>query len=120
MPASFSTASLVGLAFTTFAVAAPPEADNLHVRSTGIQWGPCDDAIQAVVKASNYTGTTGCATLTVPLDYTNKSLNATVPLNLFYAPSPAGNSKGTVQFNFGGPGLPGRTELASQIAIWQS
>jgi hypothetical protein len=120
MPINFSTAAILSLAYTTFAFAAPLEGDNLHIRATGIQWGSCDDTIQAVVKAGNYNGTIGCANLTVPLDYTNKSLDATVPLNLFYVPVPAGKSKGTIQFNFGGPGLPGRTELASQIAVWQS
>ena len=66
-----------------------------------------------------YNGTIDCAKLTVPLDYTNKSSNATIDLNLVRVPVATGKKKGTLQFNFGGPGIAGRSRLVSSAGNWQ-
>jgi pimeloyl-ACP methyl ester carboxylesterase len=53
-----------------------------------------------------------CGTLLVPLDYTNTSSNATLELQLARIPALSRPSRGSIQFNFGGPGEPGRPLLA--------
>ncbi|KAH7400966.1 hypothetical protein DE146DRAFT_654534 [Phaeosphaeria sp. MPI-PUGE-AT-0046c] len=106
--------ALCSLPFSTLVLAAPFQG-----RSSGIQWGPCDASLEAFKVAGGYNGTINCANLTVPLDYTNKSSNATIDLNLLRIPAPKGKSKGSLQFNFGGPGLVARSQLAQQVLTWQ-
>ncbi len=57
-----------------------------------------------------------CATLDVPFDYTANDPNDTLTLNLLRAPAPL-KSKGSILTNPGGPGLPGRNNLAQLASI---
>jgi hypothetical protein len=60
-----------------------------------IQWSPC-----------NLTGTTPilCGSLPVPLDYADPSSTATLDLELLKIPASKNSSRGSIFFNFGGPG----------------
>lgn len=71
-----------------------------------VEWGPCKDI------ALNTTYTYDCGTLTVPFDHASPS-NRTVDLQLTRIPAVEQPSRGSVFFNFGGPGLEGRYTLVS-------
>jgi len=74
-----------------------------------ITWGPCTD--------HNVTNTNlTCGTLFVPLDYTDKSSNATLQLDLMKLPATKQPFKGSILFNFGGPGVAGRDSFLGQAA----
>lgn len=66
-----------------------------------------------MVKTPNYT--IQCANISVPLDYTRERSNSTLTLELLRAPAQKQPSKGSVLFNFGGPGLVGRSQLAQTL-----
>jgi hypothetical protein len=86
-----------------------------------MQWSQCDSILTELSVLSGYNGTVNCANLTVPLGYTNNTSNATIELNFLHVPVSNGRSEtGTVQLNYGGPGLAGRAELASSITIYQA
>jgi hypothetical protein len=90
-------------------------------RSSGIQWSQCDNILVETAIETGYNGTINCANLTVPLDYTTKTSNATIQLNLLHVPVPSGRTKlGSVQLNYGGPGIVGRAELAATITTFQA
>lgn len=114
IPFSARYLALYSLPFAPLVLAAPSKA-----RSSGIQWGPCDAELEATKVTGGYNGTIHCAKLAVPLDYTNKTCNATIDLDLVRVPVPIGKSKGTLQFNFGGPGIAGRPQLVKQATTWQ-
>ncbi|KAK4612044.1 Tripeptidyl aminopeptidase [Fulvia fulva] len=78
---------------------------------SSIRWGLCDEA------KVNGTLPMDCATLRVPLDYSDPASKATILLELARVPSAMQPSKGSIQFNFGGPGATGRGTLAAQAAV---
>lgn len=83
-------------------------------RGSLVQWGLCNETeLPSEVPIE-------CGTLRVPLDYTKSNSTATLPLELVKVPAAQQPSKGTIQFNFGGPGLPGRTGLAAQAPLLQA
>jgi hypothetical protein len=61
-------------------------------RSSGIQWSQCDNILVETAIETGYNGTINCANLTVPLDYTTKTSNATIQLNLLHVPIPSGRT----------------------------
>ena len=65
-----------------------------------------------------------CATLTVPLDYTDKKSNATLRLDLLRAPaSKKCDKKRSILLNFGGPGADGVADFAlfaERMQAWVS
>lgn len=71
--------------------------------STGVQWQACDPA------EFNNTVTLECGSLLVPLDYTSPNSTDLLQLQLIRSPAIVQPSKGSILFNFGGPGEPGRT-----------
>lgn len=82
-----------------------------HLRSEdvgAIQWGPCNGTVANLTKVP-----ITCAKLPVPLDYTNETNGITVGLDLIKAPATRQPVKGTILFNFGGPGGDGHVNLAS-------
>ncbi|KAF5125758.1 Tripeptidyl aminopeptidase [Metarhizium anisopliae] len=84
------------------AAQASPLAESQQNR---LKWSPCEIA--------NATVPLECGTLTVPLDYTNKTANATLQLQLQRAPAKQ-KSKSTksILLNFGGPGADGVEDFA--------
>ncbi|KAH8651203.1 peptidase S33, tripeptidyl-peptidase [Xylariales sp. PMI_506] len=98
-----TAASAVTLAFLELSHA-------LAYRSTGVQWQACDPI------EFNSTVTLECSTLLVPLDYTAPNSTETLALNLIRTPAITQPSKGSILFNFGGPGEPGRSSFSALAA----
>ncbi|KAI1210263.1 alpha/beta-hydrolase [Annulohypoxylon truncatum] len=70
-----------------------------------LQWGPCNKTeVPSDVPVQ-------CSTLLVPLDYTEKDSNETLQLDLVKVIAPVQPSKGSILFNFGGPGGTARNEI---------
>jgi hypothetical protein len=61
-----------------------------------------------------------CGALQVPLDYTEPSSNATLHLELAKVPALIQPSRGSILFNFGGPGIPGRRSLGALAGLLQA
>ncbi|CAL8580360.1 hypothetical protein XPA_006089 [Xanthoria parietina] len=57
-----------------------------------------------------------CGTLTVPLDYVDTTSNATLELQLVKVSAVKQPKKGSILFNPGGPGSPGRDLIAGAQA----
>lgn len=96
------------LTLTSAAIASPLNRRNDTQDGTGmgIKWGECD-----LLSLGN--APIECANLTVPLDYTKPVANETVRLSLVKVPATEKESKGSILFNFGGPGSEARQSLAS-------
>ena len=90
----------------------PAYAASLTTRSERIAWGSCDEI--------NGTLPIQCGNLTVPLDYTNPEPDATLNLQLLKVPAAKTPKKGSIMFNFGGPGLRARSLLASEAKKLQA
>jgi len=71
-----------------------------------IKWGNCTDVF--VFEKVPLT----CANLSVPLDYTDLKSNKSLGLQLVRVPAVKKPSRGSILFNFGGPGGDGRRELS--------
>lgn len=111
-----SLKSLIQLCLATSAVALPsnkPKQDS----ESGINWGPCN---QTELDAWGASLAADCGTLDVPLDYSNESCTDKLPLQLLRVPAAVQPSKGSILFNFGGPGEPGRSGLASVDTIMRN
>ena len=99
------------LALAAYAIPAPSAStisNDLMTRSPQtIEWGPCGDL------GFNETVELSCGSLTVPLDYTEPESGETLDLQILKILAPNQPSKGSVFFNFGGPGATGIGEMAS-------
>lgn len=91
---------------------ATPLALHNHARSEKIAWGNCED--------EGVTAPAQCGNLTVPLDYTEPDSGKTLQLQLLKVPAIRGPKKGTILFNFGGPGLEARLSLFRDGDILQA
>ncbi|KAJ4003904.1 hypothetical protein NW752_012039 [Fusarium irregulare] len=78
--------------------------------ASSLQWGPCDldlaEDAQKLIKAGD------CATIEVPLDYTDPKSEKTVELQLIRYNATKKPFKGSVLWNPGGPGISGIETLA--------
>ncbi|KAK3384095.1 TAP-like protein-domain-containing protein [Lasiosphaeria ovina] len=77
-------------------------ADLAQAASSKIHWGPCD------LGEFNTTLSLQCATLRVPLDYSHPNSSSKIDLKVVKIPAAVQPSRGSIQLNFGGPGLPSR------------
>ena len=73
-------------------------------RTTDVKWGPC---------TMNGTLPVQCGNITVPLDYTKPESTASLVIGLLKVPATKQPKKGSILFNFGGPGFPSRADLAA-------
>ena len=97
------------LSIVAYATAAPSAsvASIQDTRGSGkIQWEPCGDL------GVNGTTKLECGNLNVPLDYTEPDSGETLELQILRAPAPNQPSKGSVFFNFGGPGASGIPQMS--------
>lgn len=97
------------VASAAYAAAAPwaPGTSFHDARSTQeIEWSPCGEL------GFNQTVPLSCGSLTVPLDYTEPDSGETLDLQILRIPALKQPSKGSVFFNFGGPGASGIGEMA--------
>lgn len=83
-------------------------ASSFYDETPKIRWGACNDL--ALNRGSDQI--LKCANLSVPLDYTEPSSNEKLSLELIKVPASHQPSKGSILFNFGGPGFTGRSSLA--------
>ncbi|KAK0633897.1 TAP-like protein-domain-containing protein [Immersiella caudata] len=81
--------------------------------SAKIEWGPCKDG------EFNTTLTVQCGTLNVPLDYTSQVSNESLDLEVVKLLAPVQPSQGSIQLNFGGPGVPTRELVVAVGPILQ-
>ncbi|KAI1377912.1 alpha/beta-hydrolase [Hypoxylon crocopeplum] len=96
--ASFRT--LLQLSFLSLSLAQPYGTSKL-------QWGPCNKTeVPSNVPVE-------CSALFVPLDYTDTRSNETLKLDLVKVLAPVKPSKGSILFNFGGPGGTGRDVIGN-------
>jgi len=84
-----------GLCLAAFASAAA---------SSKIRWGPCPKGEFTTTVAVQ------CGTLRVPLDYTQPNSRKTLDLEIVKIPAAVQPSRGSIQLNFGGPGVPTRQD----------
>jgi hypothetical protein len=78
-----------------------------------IQWVPCPAALNVNNR------TFQCGTLAVPLDYSNPSSNQTLNLDIIKIPALKKPKKGSILFNWGGPGGDGLHNMANGSLIVQ-
>ncbi|KAL6404980.1 hypothetical protein AUP68_11819 [Ilyonectria robusta] len=76
-----------------------------HPIHHGITWRPCGLGL-------NETAPMSCGSLAVPLDYTDTSSNKKLMLELLKVDAVNSPSRGSILFNFGGPGASGKADLA--------
>lgn len=105
----FSQALLPFSLLAAASASAIPARDSAATQK--IKWGPC---------GFNGTLPIVCGNLSVPLDYTDKSSKATLTLNVIKAPTAHKPSRGSILFNFGGPGGDGQQNLASIASAMQA
>ncbi|KAK5172241.1 uncharacterized protein LTR77_003879 [Saxophila tyrrhenica] len=83
---------------------------------TGIDFQPCQELNNNITRINGVEGTTfECATLNVPLDYTDLS-SRPLELDLFRVPATEEPVLGSVLINFGGPGGTGAENLPAYAA----
>lgn len=79
-----------------------------------IDWAPCDldfpESLKSIIEAQNET--LDCATLSVPLDYSNPKDGRSIDLQLIRAKATKEPFKGSILTNPGGPGGSGVQEIA--------
>jgi len=107
MASSSSSYAVRFLSLLAITYATPLHADSINTaRGQSVQWGPCPTELSAISTAP-----IDCGNFLVPLDYTRPS-NETVNLELVRIPALRKPSKGSIFFNFGGPGDDGKNGLA--------
>jgi len=107
--------SSTALFILPFAVAASAAVVTYGLNSSrGIRWGDCE-------RLDTKGQPLQCATLPVPLDYTNpdSSDRNTLVLDLIRYPATNGTSKGTIMLNFGGPGEDGFKSMVENAVVMQ-
>ncbi|KAL2848552.1 TAP-like protein-domain-containing protein [Aspergillus pseudoustus] len=82
-----------------------------------IQWSPCNATEFNATKFTTKPLIFECATLDVPYDYTQPNSSETLPLELLRVPAQL-QSRGSILFNLGGPGLPGRQGFIQAVATF--
>ena len=83
------------------------------VTASKIQWLPCSGT------EFNTSLTLECGTWRVPLDYTQPNNNQTLDLEILRIPAAVKPSRGSILFNFGGPGGVARQDLVDGGAALQ-
>ncbi|KAM7200718.1 TAP-like domain containing protein [Naviculisporaceae sp. PSN 640] len=121
MPSTSKGILFLCLTLCSFMLASPTLAKPFNTRgqtaeiASLIKWGPCDVEAEGLFPVNGYPNIdvypVQCATLSVPLDYTNPTSNQTFILELLRSPAPNQPSRGSILLNFGGPGVPGFAEL---------
>ncbi|KAM0715831.1 hypothetical protein Q7P37_008345 [Cladosporium fusiforme] len=104
-----SLKTLFKLSLASSAVALPSNKPT-HPSKGNIDWSTCNETELTAWGASI---AADCGNLEVPLDYSNDSSTEKLTLELLRVPAAVQPSKGSILFNLGGPGEPGRSGLAS-------
>ena len=102
--------------FLTISEATALRSRQIKPRAAGIQWSPCP---QILNDYDPYNRTFQCGTLEVPLDYTDKSSDKTLSLEIIKVPALKKPKLGSILFNWGGPGGDGLVNMASASPLVQ-
>lgn len=102
---------------TSSIVSALPYATTNSPEPT-LKWAPCDLDFPKST-ADKIAGPIDCATLDVPLDYTDVASEKTLTLQLIKQPATKEPFKGTIIFNPGGPGVSGVQEIAEKGHVYR-
>jgi hypothetical protein len=78
-----------------------------------IQWTPCPAALNVYKRIFQ------CGTLAVSLDYSDSSSNQTLNLDIIKIPALKEPKKGSILFNWGGPGGDGLNNMAIMSSVVQ-
>lgn len=102
---------------STFVKALPYGEQNLETPK-GLNWAPCDldfpeNTTKLIIEPIE------CATLDVPLDYTDLVSDETLGLTLVKVNATKEPFKGSVIFNPGGPGISGIEEVATKGPMYR-
>jgi hypothetical protein len=81
-----------------------------------IQWAPCPAAVNA---CDLHNRTFQCGTLAVPLDYSDPLSGQTLSLDIIKIPALKAPKKGSILFNWGGPGGDGLCNMAGASSAVQ-
>lgn len=85
-----------------------------------IQWRPCpEEGPEAAIYATTQIKIE-CGVLAVPLDWTSPESEAKHNISLVKVPAPKQPAKGSIQFNFGGPGVAGKRGLLPFAEVYQA
>jgi hypothetical protein len=87
-------------------------AHPLDSRKEALEWGPCQNNFSAEVPVD-------CATLQVPLDWTNVETSPPLDLQLLRVKASKEPFMGSILYNPGGPGLLGRQLVVTTAASKQ-
>ncbi|KAF4978472.1 hypothetical protein FZEAL_5158 [Fusarium zealandicum] len=112
IPSIMLRLSFVLVVFSRRLVQAIPGTNIQKTNAEGLAWQPCDLPLPESIKNSSKTPL-DCATLQVPLDYTNPKSDKKLDLQLIKVSATEKPVKGSVIFNPGGPGGSGIEEIAS-------
>lgn len=96
------------LLLTTAALAAPWAPYLSTNQSQGVQWGPCGFEVETLPLL--------CGSLSVPLDYLAPKSTETLEIKLAKVSATKQPARGSILFNFGGPGEGGRETLGALAA----
>jgi hypothetical protein len=110
---SISLLSLAALAETVRSVLLDPARPPPESR---IQWTPCPAALNV---HDAHKRTFQCGILAVPLDYSDSSSNQTLNLDIIKIPAIKDPKKGSILFNWGGPGGDGLNNMARLSSVVQ-
>ena len=77
-------------------------------QQNGITWTVCPQEINQLDPNKTFE----CGTLSVPLDYSDKSSNKKINLDIIRVPAVKRPKKGSIFFNWGGPGGDGLHSMA--------
>lgn len=98
--------------------AAAPNDEPTQQAATTLNWAPCDLPFPNAT-AALITTPIDCATLEVPLDYSNQGSDKTLTLTLIKHNATTENCKGSIIMNPGGPGGSGIEEIATKGAMYR-
>jgi len=120
LPSSFATMPLTRLvpiallALFSVTSAAPTVANN------GIHWGPCSKDSPYAEQYAAAEVPIECGFVALPLDYTDKTMNQTYNASIIKIPASTQPAKGSIMFNFGGPGGPAQASLIGTAPVYQA
>jgi hypothetical protein len=106
--------------FSSYAFASPI-GDTYGFNSSSLTWTPCDldfpASQQLIIDAHG--APLFCATLKVPLDYTNSKSTVTLDLQLIKVEATKQPVKGSIIMNPGGPGASGVKEISEKGTMYR-
>ncbi|KAJ4304742.1 hypothetical protein N0V90_000269 [Kalmusia sp. IMI 367209] len=112
----FTPGAVLAISLASIASALPYGTSNSSEPT--LKWAPCELDFPKATQ-DKIAGPIDCATLDVPLDYTDLSSTKTLSLQLIRQLATQQPFKGTIIFNPGGPGVSGVQEVAEKGHVYR-